>query len=102
AVDLVRHAWPKVKGLAHRNAVKCSLQPEYRLAVGGPGNDRFVGKLGLDLHQKRVWNHQRSRNGGRSALRRIRRVDIVLDRSEEHTSELSHVKISYAVFCLKK
>src|SRR5690606_41256074 len=24
------------------------------------------------------------------------------DRSEEHTSELSHVKISYAVFCLKK
>src|SRR6266511_6484746 len=23
-------------------------------------------------------------------------------RSEEHTSELSHVKISYAVFCLKK
>src|SRR5690606_41920707 len=25
-----------------------------------------------------------------------------LKRSEEHTSELSHVKISYAVFCLKK
>src|SRR5699024_12695801 len=25
-----------------------------------------------------------------------------LDRSEEHTSELSHVSISYAVFCLKK
>src|SRR5690606_41694495 len=24
------------------------------------------------------------------------------ERSEEHTSELSHVKISYAVFCLKK
>src|SRR5690606_3113354 len=28
-------------------------------------------------------------------------IDIQL-RSEEHTSELSHVKISYAVFCLKK
>src|SRR6266496_2818047 len=28
---------------------------------------------------------------------------LVLDsRSEEHTSELSHVEISYAVFCLKK
>src|SRR5690625_7016135 len=26
----------------------------------------------------------------------------VLVRSEEHTSELSHVAISYAVFCLKK
>src|SRR5690349_22393571 len=25
-----------------------------------------------------------------------------LRRSEEHTSELSHVEISYAVFCLKK
>src|SRR3989442_1815063 len=24
------------------------------------------------------------------------------DRSEEHTSELSHVRISYAVFCFKK
>src|SRR5690606_40880972 len=29
-------------------------------------------------------------------------VETVLDRSEEHTSELRHVKISYAVFCLKK
>src|SRR5438874_8589887 len=26
----------------------------------------------------------------------------VFVRSEEHTSELSHVEISYAVFCLKK
>src|SRR5438874_9632750 len=26
----------------------------------------------------------------------------VAGRSEEHTSELSHVEISYAVFCLKK
>src|SRR5436309_9417763 len=26
----------------------------------------------------------------------------VIFRSEEHTSELHHVKISYAVFCLKK
>src|SRR5699024_11408634 len=27
--------------------------------------------------------------------------DIILSRSEEHTSELHHVSISYAVFCLK-
>src|SRR5207302_10957732 len=26
----------------------------------------------------------------------------ILQRSEEHTSDSSHVKISYAVFCLKK
>src|SRR5438067_6038673 len=33
-----------------------------------------------------------------------RSVDSQADhsRSEEHTSELSHVSISYAVFCLKK
>src|SRR5690625_6056228 len=30
------------------------------------------------------------------------RLVAVLIRSEEHTSELSHVAISYAVFCLKK
>src|SRR5687768_18032670 len=29
-------------------------------------------------------------------------VDFPLPRSEEHTSELSHGYISYAVFCLKK
>src|SRR5690606_42064813 len=30
------------------------------------------------------------------------KVSRILLRSEEHTSESSHVKISYAVFCLKK
>ena len=29
-------------------------------------------------------------------------VDVSNERSEEHTSELSHTVISYAVFCLKK
>src|SRR5436309_7230370 len=31
-----------------------------------------------------------------------RELEVVGVRSEEHTSELHHVKISYAVFCLKK
>src|SRR5690625_7082794 len=30
------------------------------------------------------------------------RSKVASPRSEEHTSELSHVAISYAVFCLKK
>src|SRR5438477_7248261 len=30
------------------------------------------------------------------------RKQQISDRSEEHTSELSHMSISYAVFCLKK
>src|SRR5215217_226712 len=29
-------------------------------------------------------------------------LNRVVERSEEHTSELSHANISYAVFCLKK
>src|SRR2546430_7640905 len=38
------------------------------------------------------------------ALLRRQAYSIVLldERSEEHTSELSHSQISYAVFCLKK
>src|SRR3712207_8829855 len=31
-----------------------------------------------------------------------RRAALLAARSEEHTSELSHANISYAVFCLKK
>src|SRR3546814_10267682 len=38
-----------------------------------------------------------------SELTGLRRRDLVLGRSEEHTSELqSLMRISYAVFCLKK
>src|SRR5690349_22957647 len=36
-------------------------------------------------------------------IRRIRQTLMATNlRSEEHTSELHHVEISYAVFCLKK
>src|SRR3546814_6869687 len=42
------------------------------------------------------------RTGG-SGLRRIESADMTGPRSEEHTSELqSLMRISYAVFCLKK
>src|SRR3712207_8969836 len=37
------------------------------------------------------------------AERRPGRLELVeVERSEEHTSELRHANISYAVFCLKK
>src|SRR3712207_7707562 len=36
------------------------------------------------------------------AERAVSAVLCVRQRSEEHTSELSHANISYAVFCLKK
>src|ERR1022692_5206026 len=40
------------------------------------------------------------RSGGKHAMRPI--VGRRCTRSEEHTSELCHLVISYAVFCLKK
>src|SRR3546814_10450351 len=40
---------------------------------------------------------------GKSELRRLKIERSLVDRSEEHTSELqSLMRISYAVFCLKK
>src|SRR3546814_5336611 len=43
------------------------------------------------------------RQGGRAARRSVRGAQFLADRSEEHTSELqSLMRISYAVFCLKK
>src|SRR5699024_12753394 len=38
----------------------------------------------------------------RQCLNLISQFPMLMVRSEEHTSELSHVSISYAVFCLKK
>src|SRR5438552_12138038 len=43
-----------------------------------------------------------ARAGHLSRLSRARVLVHSLRRSEEHTSELSHQIISYAVFCLKK
>src|SRR6266496_4730217 len=40
--------------------------------------------------------------GSGFAGRKVRVPEPVRSRSEEHTSELRHVEISYAVFCLKK
>src|SRR2546426_6935136 len=43
-------------------------------------------------------------SGRADNIRRTGRLhdDAILRRSEEHTSELHHLVISYAVFCLKK
>src|SRR3546814_5323118 len=47
-----------------------------------------------------VWSPETARREARSQLGRVAHGD---DRSEEHTSELqSLMRISYAVFCLKK
>src|SRR3546814_4485680 len=52
---------------------------------------------------QRILRGQRGDRGSRIAAERCDRLDVGLDRSEEHTSELqSLMRISYAVFCLNK
>src|SRR3546814_2004192 len=72
-------------------------------AEAGEGADDAIGRR-LDGHQAR---RGRARGGGRAAgeSERGRGGDEMAagERSEEHTSELqSLMRISYAVFCLKK
>src|SRR3546814_4013747 len=56
-------------------------------------------------YQRPLWNYLE--RGGKRAVeiahRRWGKDDLILHRSEEHTSELqSLMRTSYAVFCLKK
>src|SRR2546430_9385733 len=62
------------------------LEPEYDL----PLQSRYLGQVHEKFPAARI-GHYRIRKSGRRS-----------PRSEEHTSELSHSQISYAVFCLKK
>src|SRR3546814_6609737 len=51
----------------------------------------------------RVLDANTGANGDDDLLDVLKRIQDVLERSEEHTSELqSLMRISYAVFCLKK
>src|SRR3546814_2640777 len=69
-----------------------------RLSVGGPGASpgRRPTTAGHDIHAPASRRH--GRHEGADGCRRV-----IHQRSEEHTSELqSLMRISYAVFCLKK
>src|SRR3546814_4278868 len=73
-----RNAWPQDKRAAWR---KCPADAEIRCR-SAPGRDRLCGE---------------------SRRARVRSYRGIMVRSEEHTSELqSLMRISYAVFCLKK
>src|SRR2546426_8912999 len=52
--------------------------------------------------RRRAWNRKQRSKWGH--LSRVQRSDsaATASRSEEHTSDSSHLVISYAVFCLKK
>src|SRR3546814_5400883 len=67
-----------------------------------PGEDRAPRRVRPLLHRALV-SRSRSQNTAPHGLRRAGRSGSLLMRSEEHTSELqSLMRISYAVFCLKK
>src|SRR5690606_41953385 len=60
-----------------------------------------VFRVGLG-RQRHGTGFARARTRGARRTVQCRQVIRACKRSEEHTSELSHVKISYAVLCLKK
>src|SRR5690349_23373987 len=62
-----------------------------RLLASGEGVE-WLGMIDTDLHHSTLTAPERLRWQRWKAG----------DRSEEHTSDSSHVEISYAVFCLKK
>src|SRR3546814_2018642 len=83
---------------------------DQRGAARGPA--RIIGRIGWRQnavlcrtashrgHDETIVQRQPADAKGREQRRR---VDRLMDRSEEHTSELqSLMRISYAVFCLKK
>src|SRR3546814_7062113 len=82
------------------NAVKFTDQGEVSLRVEPHGDDvrAVVGDTGPGLNdeqKQRLFRRFEQAEGARTAAR--------YGRSEEHTSELqSLIRISYAVFCLKK
>src|SRR3546814_4327038 len=75
-------------------AVEEAIRPQHQPAAEG-ADARWHGDRPFDLlHRPRQ---------GRSGIDQRPPVDLRLERSEEHTSELqSLMRISYAVFCLKK
>src|SRR3546814_9970766 len=84
------------KGVGEPRAVERHLLPRAAAA----GKPQFVGLAGRVIEQQPELDHHRA-VAALDAERRI--LEAAAARSEEHTSELqSLMRISYAVFCLKK
>src|SRR3546814_10671498 len=79
-----------------------------------PAGERFVGEQAIEVH-RRFGNADTASLGRNTAMQVSQRFGVTqpfgfghdalnqVERSEEHTSELqSLMRISYAVFCLKK
>src|SRR3546814_3879486 len=77
-----------------------------RVESGNPGRELHPGSSSPALHlvaAVRDEAHRFAISGHRKRREKAREHSVLEDRSEEHTSELqSLMRISYAVFCLKK
>src|SRR3546814_6321234 len=84
-------------GLAVRTDVPMHIQIRDHPAIDKFGLHEIAGKLdAIDLAHL-------ARNGKFDLASKLRVLALLASRSEEHTSELqSLMRISYAVFCLKK
>src|SRR3546814_4391671 len=79
-----------VKGIEHDDAAHPRVDPEQLRVVAILGHGKDADGVGLQQHI-------------RSKVRHLHGDVSEIARSEEHTSELqSLMRISYAVFCLKK
>src|SRR3546814_3597678 len=108
AVDCVKH---RLEALAHAGQAQAYEEPAAGKAVIElrPSGRRRQGVAVLEFEEK-AWPHVYGQEalgiGCEEACRnleKLRLLRIHAQRSEEHTSELqSLMRISYAVFCLKK
>src|SRR3546814_10289712 len=77
----------------------CPVRRSHQLVAPIEETGRQIPKR---IHHMRLQNHCAAANGP-GLVQREKRMPKVVERSEEHTSELqSLMRISYAVFCLKK
>src|SRR5690606_42127151 len=99
------HAWsfmPPSVCVVHRAATECTLVPYTTLFRSRPPTRRPAGNgAGRRLPPAPASGSGRRRGSGCQGRPARRGRSASATRSGEHTSESSHVKSSYAVFCLK-
>src|SRR3712207_7783191 len=90
-------------GPGHRRQESVAKTRQQSLALLHAAEHGVPGELGGDDAERGLAKRRVGHLIGRDRVERVAVVQFVegLDRSEEHTSELSHANISYAVFCLK-
>src|SRR3546814_9501415 len=98
-----RAARPDRPGVDLRKLVSGFLRMAPDVAIVGEVRDREALPLLLTLSSGVKGFTTIHAGSARQALTRLRFICQLAERSEEHTSELqSLMRISYAVFCLKK